>query len=130
MMSPITPHWCEHIWSTLSEALAGEPMFMSFAKGVSSVCDASWPTPSTTYDKLVRKQYIFFRDVLKTARQAAIKSKVAGEKAAHVFIASAFDEKKKVVLNFLSSQCSAEGRPGKEVNGIQIEIEIDHFHKQ
>merc|ERR1711871_403813 len=109
MMSPITPHWCEHIWSTLSEALAGEPMFMSFAKGVSSVCDASWPTPSTTYDKLVRKQYIFFRDVLKTARQAAMKSKVAGEKTAHVFIASSFDEKKKVVLNFLSSQCSADG---------------------
>ena len=59
-MSPICPHWCEHIWGVLGNE--------------TSVFQARWPT-YTPYDKLIRKQYIFFRAFLKNIRQAAIKSK-------------------------------------------------------
>ena len=97
MMTPITPHWCEHIWESMGHK-------------DTSVCDATWPISDQPYDKLVRKQYVFFRDTLKNARQACIKSKVTGKKKAFVFLASTYDNKKKEVLKYLASVCSADGQ--------------------
>ena len=110
MMAPITPHWCEHIWKVIGERTKDHSLF-SFIHQTSSVCDASWPTSSTPCDMLIRKQYVFFREVMKNARQASIKSKVATEeKCAIVLIAQAFDEKKEQVLRYLSEQCDANGQ--------------------
>ena len=97
MMAPITPHWCEHIWMCMGHTDI-------------SVCDATWPTPDKPYDKLVRKQYVFFRDTLKNARQACIKSKVSGRKRAFIILASTYDDKKKEVLKYLASVCNADGQ--------------------
>jgi leucyl-tRNA synthetase len=94
MMSPICPHWCEHIWISIGR------------EGL--VCQGLWPKYEA-YDKLLRKQYIFFREAIKNARQAALKSKAASPKSAYIYIASAFDEKKKEVLRFLARHCSASG---------------------
>lgn len=111
MMTPICPHWCEHIWSLIGQT--------------GSVCDASWPMRSQ-YDKLVRKQYIFFRDFIKNVRQSALKAKVPTPRSAHVYIASNFDEKKKVILNFLSGQCTSKGEfPGDLLKLMKEFVESD-----
>lgn len=94
MMSPICPHWCEHIW-----ALIGRDGL---------ICQGSWPRYEP-FDKLMRKQYIFFREAIKNARQAALKSKAASPRSAYIYIASAFDEKKKEVLRFLARHCTSTG---------------------
>lgn len=94
MISPICPHWSENIWHLLANP--------------GSVCDASWPS-FTPYDRLVRKQYVFFRDFLKNARQLCMKSKVANPKAAHIFIASVYEEKRITVLKFLQTVCDTRG---------------------
>jgi len=47
-MSPITPHWCEHIYAMFGHT--------------TSVCDAAWPVvPAGGVDKNLRKEYVFFR---------------------------------------------------------------------
>ena len=73
-----------------------------------SVCTSPWPS-FDAYDKLVRKQYIFFRDFLKNARQAAIKSKVHGPKSVIVYLASTFEEKRIVLLRWMQKICDADG---------------------
>ena len=94
MLVPICPHWCDHIWTVLGQS--------------GSVHEASWPM-RTQYDKLVRKQYLFFREMVKNARQSALKAKAPTPRSASVYRASSFDEKKKVILNFLSSKCDPRG---------------------
>lgn len=104
MMSPITPHWSEYVWCNL---LQNDHIS-------SSVCDAPWPVGS--HDPLLRKQYTFFREVLKNSRMALIKSS-GGKKGKEtekattlkVLYASEYEEKKKVVLDFLHSKCDSEG---------------------
>jgi leucyl-tRNA synthetase len=104
MMAPITPHWSEHIWSNV----------LNNTHIAATVCDASWPV--APHDPLLRKQYFFFRDTLKTARMTLIKlttgkkSKDSG-KISHLQIlyASEYEEKKVIVLDFLHSKCSPEG---------------------
>lgn len=73
-----------------------------------SVCHTSWPA-FTPFDKLVRKQYVFFRDFLKNARQAAIKSKVNGPKSVIVYLANTFEEKKIVLLRWMATICDKDG---------------------
>jgi leucyl-tRNA synthetase len=106
MMAPITPHWSEHVWSNV----------LNNTHIAATVCDASWPV--APYDPLLRKQYFFFRDTLKNARMALIKltsvkkgKADTGAKINHLQIlyASAYEEKKVVVLDFLQSKCSEEG---------------------
>jgi len=87
MMAPITPHWCENLWSVLGRS--------------GSVCSTSWPA-YTPCDRVLRKQYLFFQDFMKEIRQANLKVKSTGpQKQAQIYIASTFDEKKKTVLKFL-----------------------------
>jgi len=102
MMAPICPHWSENLWE-LIELPAGE------AKS-STVCDASWP-PYTPHDPSVRKQYTFFKNVLKQLRQQSgdKKVKITGQKCAYVYLASSYEEKKVVILQWLQSQCDAKG---------------------
>jgi leucyl-tRNA synthetase len=94
MMTPICPHWCEHIWSDV-------------IGNTSSVCDASWPA-FTPYEPLVRKGYSFFRDFLKTIRQAITKLKSPVTRA-DVYIASTYEPNKVAVLQYLQTQCSSVG---------------------
>jgi leucyl-tRNA synthetase len=96
MMTPITPHWCEHMWGLLGEGM--------------TVCDAAWPAYEP-YNKLVRKEYIFFRDFLKNIRLAFIKVKLppVGDKCTMIYLASIYEEKKVIMLHFLQSICTHEG---------------------
>jgi leucyl-tRNA synthetase len=97
MISPICPHWAEGMWAKLRNSTE------------ESVCNVSWPTV-TPYDKLVRKQYIFFRDFLKNARQAAIKAKVTGTKTLTAYLANTFEAKKITLLKYLASVVNDEGQ--------------------
>jgi leucyl-tRNA synthetase len=103
-MSPIIPHWCENVWE-----LMGRP---------GSVSNASWPE-FDVYDRLLRKQYIFFRDFMKNARQVQLKSKESARKRAYVFLASTYEPKKITVLQFMQSIMNAETGAFPE-NFIQI----------
>lgn len=107
MVSPICPHWSENIWSKLRDAanqgILGDMPILS-----ESVCNTPWPA-FTPFDKLVRKQYIFFRDFLKNARQAAIKSKVNGPKSVIVYLANTFEEKKILLLRWMQTICDTDG---------------------
>lgn len=103
MMAPITPHWSENIWGMLDPATRRASSGRS-----SSVCDALWPSYSP-YDRALRKQYVFFREFMKNIRQGAIKLKIASPKAAHVFIASIYEDKKVSMLKMLQSVCDDAG---------------------
>ena len=94
MICPICPHWSEHLWGLL-----GRP---------GTVCDAPWPR-SSVCDKLLRKQLNFFRETLKNARMASLKSKASGSKGASVYLASTYDENKVEVLKFLANLCDEQG---------------------
>jgi leucyl-tRNA synthetase len=87
MMSPICPHWSENLYE-------------AFGHEAGTISKALWPS-FTSYDRLVRKQFIFFRDFMKNIRAAALKSNVNGSRGAYVYISKAFDEKKVVVLDYL-----------------------------
>ena len=105
MMAPITPHWCEHVWCNV----------LKNTNISTTVCDAPWPVGP--HDPLLRKQYYFFRDTLKNARAALIKassSKKGKEgnnkiKGMQVLFASAYEEKKVIVLEFLQNNCNEDG---------------------
>jgi leucyl-tRNA synthetase len=104
MMAPITPHWSEHVWSNV----------LNNTHIAATVCDASWPVGP--HDPLLRKQYFFFRDTLKNARLSLLKLS-SGKKAKdngkinklQILYASAYEEKKVVVLDFLQTKCNEEG---------------------
>lgn len=96
MISPICPHWADSMWSRLRNNTE------------ESVCTQLWPS-YTPFDKLVRKQYVFLRDFLKNARQAAIKAKITGKKSLVVYLASTFEAKKIALLKYLQSVCDATG---------------------
>jgi leucyl-tRNA synthetase len=95
MMAPITPHWCEMVWGLLGHS--------------TSVCDARWPAFQPC-DRNLRKEYIFFRDFLKNFRLGAIKLKVAPPKCAHVYLASTYEPAKIEVLQYMQTQCDAQGK--------------------
>lgn len=106
MMAPITPHWCEHIWCNV----------LGNTHISSTVCNAPWPVQS--HDPLLRKQYFFFRETLKNARNALLKlssgKKGKGDsggvvKQLQILYASAYEEKKVVVLEFLQTLCDESG---------------------
>eukprot|EP00607_Mallomonas_marina_P007653 CAMPEP_0182422418 /NCGR_PEP_ID=MMETSP1167-20130531/8097_1 /TAXON_ID=2988 /ORGANISM="Mallomonas Sp, Strain CCMP3275" /LENGTH=1133 /DNA_ID=CAMNT_0024600465 /DNA_START=65 /DNA_END=3466 /DNA_ORIENTATION=- len=95
MMSPITPHWCECLW----EALGKDGL----------VLDATWPV-YTSYNKLLRKQYLFFRDFMKNIRLAAMKVKnPADKKIAHVYLANSYEPKKVTMLRYLQTIINSDG---------------------
>jgi leucyl-tRNA synthetase len=96
MLSPICPHWCENIWTVIG--------------GSGSVVDAPWPH-YVAYDKLVRKQFSFFKEVLKNARQLILKTKVSSPRSAYVYVASTYDEKKVEVLKFLQERYDGRDFP-------------------
>jgi len=97
MMSPICPHWCENVWELLGKQ--------------SSVCDAPWPA-YVPFDRLLRKEWLFFRDFCKDIRQAMTTSKVklTPPKCAHIYLASTYEPLKVEVLQFMHTQCDASGR--------------------
>lgn len=115
MMAPITPHWSEDLWCNV----------LSNTHLAATVCDAPWP--AAPFDLLLRKQYFFFRETLKSARMALIKlttgkkgksAEGAGKvRRLQVLYASSYEEKKVLVLEFLQSQCSAEGSGGGLFSG-------------
>eukprot|EP01035_Chromulina_nebulosa_P027413 gene27413-36056_t len=94
MMQPICPHWAEQVWEILGKD--------------GSVCDARWPA-FQPYRRTLRKEYIFFRDFLKSIRLASIKLKVASPKAVNIFLATVYEPKKIQVLLYLQSVIQADG---------------------
>lgn len=100
--SPIIPHWTDSLYCKL-------PSFSSVEKKEVSVVTAKWPSFPSPYDKLMRKQFLFFRDFLKNARQAAIKAKVTGKKGLIVYLAKSFEEKKLVLLQYMVTLCQEDG---------------------
>jgi hypothetical protein len=76
-----------------------------------SVCDASWPS-FQPYNRILRKEYIFFRDFLKNIRLSSTKLKIANPKSANIFLSNVYEEKKVEVLKYLQSvSCPAGGFP-------------------
>jgi hypothetical protein len=83
-------------------------------KRLSIVCENSGlsthyltPPVSTLY----RQEYVFFRDFLKNIRLAYLKIKLplVGNKCSFIYLATVYEEKKVVMLQFLQSICSADG---------------------
>jgi leucyl-tRNA synthetase len=95
MMEPICPHWSENIWTLLGNS--------------TSVCNASWPS-FTPCDRLLRKQFNFFKNFMKDIRMTLIKLKIATPRCANVYIASTYEEKKVSVLKFLQSVIGGDGK--------------------
>ena len=107
MMSPICPHWSEHIWGLLGKKQTHVPddaQSVGTAQGVtqseaqavqySSINHTSWPV-YTPYDRDIRKQYLFFCSFMKNVRQLNLKTKVTGAvKHLQVYISSVFEPKK------------------------------------
>jgi leucyl-tRNA synthetase len=87
-MSPITPHWCESLWTVLGHS--------------ESITRARWPT-FPAYDRLIRKQYLFFREFMKQARQYQLKAKENTRKRMYVYIASTYEPKKVQVLEYMAT---------------------------
>ena len=92
-MSPIIPHWSENIWGLMNRE--------------GSVGNTFWPQVDP-FDRLLRKQYIFFRDFMKNARQSQLKSKEAARKRAYIFLASTYEPKKITVLRFMQTVINSE----------------------
>ena len=109
MMSPICPHWSEHIWGLLGKKQAqaqtmGDAQTQTRTEGTvqgeaqavqySSINHTSWPV-YTPYDRDIRKQYLFFCSFMKNVRQLNLKTKVTGTvKHLQVYISSVFEPKK------------------------------------
>lgn len=87
-MSPIIPHWCEAMWEVMGRA--------------GSVCNAMWPS-FPEFDRLLRKQYIFFRDFIKSARAFQLKAKDSMRKKVVIFIANTYEAKKINLLDYMIS---------------------------
>jgi leucyl-tRNA synthetase len=106
MMSPITPHWSEHIWSTI----IGK---------TNSIVNESWPV-NKSYDRDLRKQYNFFNEFMKNTRQAILKFKPTGNnKNMQVYISPKFESNKIIVLKYMEtliteSKFSFEDKDDKE----------------
>ena len=109
MMSPIIPHWCEHIW-------------LNVLNNKTSITEASWPV-YTNYDKLLRKQILFFNNFMKNIRQSVLNTKTkpapsttntANTKNVQIYISSKFDNKKEEILKFMQKQfiITEEGKNG------------------
>jgi leucyl-tRNA synthetase len=90
-MSPIIPHWCEAMWGVMGKSGA--------------VCNTSWPV-YPAYDVMLRKQYVFFREFIKSARGFQLKAKEAMRKKMTVYIASTYEDKKIEVLHFMATLVS------------------------
>ena len=95
MMQPICPHWSEHVWELLGKE--------------GSVCNTHWPIYQP-YRRTLRKEYIFFRDFVKSIRLASIKLKVASPKHANIFLATVYEPKKIEVLLYLQSAIQVDGK--------------------
>jgi len=95
MIEPICPHWSENIWSLLGNT--------------TSVCNASWPIFNPC-DRLMRKQYSFFKNFMRDIRLATIKLKIASPKCAIVYLASTYEEKKIKVLKYLQTVIDKDGK--------------------
>eukprot|EP00595_Chromulina_sp_UTEXLB2642_P000144 CAMPEP_0196761076 /NCGR_PEP_ID=MMETSP1095-20130614/182_1 /TAXON_ID=96789 ORGANISM="Chromulina nebulosa, Strain UTEXLB2642" /NCGR_SAMPLE_ID=MMETSP1095 /ASSEMBLY_ACC=CAM_ASM_000446 /LENGTH=963 /DNA_ID=CAMNT_0042110147 /DNA_START=335 /DNA_END=3226 /DNA_ORIENTATION=+ len=95
MISPICPHWSEHIWKLLGNS--------------TSINRAAWPS-YVAYDRGLRKQYLFFRDFLKNFRQSCLKTKVNDPKAAYVYVSSSYDSEKVIILQYLQSVVDSKGQ--------------------
>lgn len=96
MMSPICPHWSEHLWGLIG--------------GAGSVSDAAWPS-FTPCDRLVRKQLSFYKNFLKDLRQEAFnpKAKVKGKKSVAVYLAATYEPKSVLMLRFLQDLYAESG---------------------
>lgn len=111
MIEPICPHWSENIWMVLGN----EP---------GTVSKASWPAYSS-YDRLIRKQYIFFRDFMKNIRASSLKANVKSpSRGVYVYVSSSFESKKVKVLEYLQSVVSNDGSfPTDLLKGMKVYLE-------
>lgn len=97
MLSPICPHWCDCIWEVIGLSTSACP----------SICAASWPA-FTSYDRALRKEFIFFRDFLKNIRPVVSKLKVAPPRGVHIYLASTYEAGKVEVLKYMNTVANAD----------------------
>ena len=116
MISPVCPHWSENVWGLIG--------------GQGSVANASWPS-FTPYDRLIRKQYLFFQDFMKNIRQANLKTNASGPtKQAEIYVATIFEPKKVKLLQFMQTLCEADGSfPADLLKTMKSFVEGDAFLK-
>jgi len=95
MMQPITPHWSEIIYELLTAGQGG------------SVVTQSWPAYQPS-DPMIRKQFVFFKNFLKTIRAESLKQK--NVRQVLIFTASSYTAKRVVVLQYMQTQCDASGK--------------------
>jgi leucyl-tRNA synthetase len=95
MMQPITPHWSEIIYELLTSGQGG------------SVVTQSWPAYQPS-DPMIRKQFVFFKNFLKTIRAESLKQK--NVRQVLIFTASSYTAKCVLVLQYMQTQCNASGK--------------------
>eukprot|EP01040_Poterioochromonas_malhamensis_P011908 gene11908-12993_t len=95
MMQPITPHWSEIIYELLTSGQGG------------SFVTQSWPAYQPS-DPMIRKQFVFFKNFLKTIRAESLKQK--NVRQVLIFTASSYTAKRVLVLQYMQTQCDASGK--------------------
>jgi leucyl-tRNA synthetase len=100
-MAPITPHWSDHIWSTI---LVKTGLCM----------DAGWPDFGP-YDPILRKKTTFFKDTLKIGKLQVTKTKVKEPRAVAVLLARTYSANQVVLLEWLQSQCDDQGMLSNDI---------------
>jgi len=104
ILSPICPHWCEHVWELLEKP--------------GLVVNARWPE-AKPYNRILARSYEFLQDTLRIFRLAVIKSK-KGEKKGYGFIADTYTEWQKGVL--VACQQALDSNGGRELPANIMDI--------
>jgi len=92
MMSPICPHFCEHIWTKV-------------LKKEGLCCKQAWPTPSAAYSEILHRQYVVLQADLRAFRlgkeglKKGKKDIVAS--GAVIYVAKEYKPYQQIVLDFL-----------------------------
>ncbi len=112
MILPVCPHWAENVWEITTKSGRKQPDTAAEEEEVPVFCATlcvRWPA-FQAYDRLLRKQYLFFRDFMKNSRFAALKLKIGNPRAAHIYLATTYEPKKVIVLRYMQTLCDANGK--------------------
>lgn len=130
MISPICPHWSENLWKNVLQ-----DTLLTTVK-VNSIHQALWPQYTQQCDPSIRKQYIFFKDVLRAFRLSVLKTTTSGitekGRGAHVYISSTYEDKKVLILKFLQSlyDQSTKTFPIDLLKKMKVFVESDPLWKK
>ena len=104
ILSPICPHWCEHVWEQLERP--------------GLVVNARWPEPKP-YDRLLGRSYNFLQYTIRIFRLAVLKSK-KGEKKAYGYMADTYTEWQQGALIHMQQALDANGDQTLPANIMEV----------